>query len=305
MFNPDCIFCVTPASCINGRWKCPNCGQYKLDEDSLSDLPTEKEFGLNRHLLSGYIREMNDYGKLPTISYANYRSLLTHSIIPTSPLQKIEKLIQFVHRRTDTLYESVPIPLLPSVAYCLNEDELFAVIRAAGDMEYLAPKEAAMVKKGPINRYLSIKGLEKAEEMKKQNPLTKQGFVAMWFDDVMMKTFEDYIATGIEEAGYQPFIIPMKEHNDDITDHIIAEIRRSKFVVADFTGHRGGVYFEAGFAYGLGLPVIWTCREDWFNPPGDETRKIHFDIDHYNFIVWKDGEDLKQKLINRIRATVI
>lgn len=305
MFNPNCIFCDTPSKCFNGRWECPNCGKYLLDSDSLMDLPAEKKFAPNRHLLSGYIREMNDYKEIPTISFTNYITLLSHSIIPTSPLQKIEKLVQFTYRQTNTLYQSVPIPLSPSVAYCLNQDELIAVIRAAGDMGYLLPHEAAMVIKSPIHRFLSVKGLEKAEELKKYNPVTKQGFVAMWFDDAMMKTFEEHIATGIEEAGFQPFIIPMKEHNDDITDHIIAEIRRSKFVVADFTGHRGGVYFEAGFAYGLGLPVIWTCREDWFNPAGDVARKIHFDVDHYNFIVWKDGADLKQKLINRIRATVI
>ena len=50
-----------------------------------------------------------------------------------------------------------------------------------------------------------------------------------------------------------------------MVDRILAEIRKSKFVVADFTscgeciacdkcehiGARGGVYFEAGFALGL------------------------------------------------------
>ena len=35
-------------------------------------------------------------------------------------------------------------------------------------------------------------------------------------------------------------------------DRIIAQIRASKFVVADFTRNRGGVYYEAGFALGLG-----------------------------------------------------
>ena len=33
----------------------------------------------------------------------------------------------------------------------------------------------------------------------------------------------------------------------------MAEIRRSRFVVADYTGQVNGVYFEAGFALGLGL----------------------------------------------------
>ena len=305
MSNPNCIFCGSPSECFKGRWDCPNCGRYLLDHESSEDLPAERKFIENRYLLSGYIREMNDYNEVPAISYSNYRALLSHSIIPTRLLQKIEKLIQFTYRQTNSLYQMIPIPRNPSIAYCHDGNELIDVISAAGDMGLLMPNDKAMRAMGPINRQLTIKGLEKAEELRRHNPITKQGFVAMWFDDDMMKTFEQHIAQAIEETGYQPFIIPMKEHNDDITDHIIAEIRRSKFVIADFTGHRGGVYFEAGFAYGLGLPVIWSCREDWFNPPGDASRKIHFDVDHYNFIVWKDGEDLKQKLINRIRATVI
>lgn len=135
-----------------------------------------------------------------------------------------------------------------------------------------------------------------------------QAFVAMWFDAEMIEIYEKYISKGIENAGYKPLIITGKENNDSITDQNIAKIRKSRFVVADFTGDRGGVYFEAGFAYGLNKPVIWTCKEDWFNNEVNvvrdasvdgqireveiiEARKVHFDINHYNFIVWKDGEE--------------
>lgn len=90
----------------------------------------------------------------------------------------------------------------------------------------------------------------------------------------------------------------MKEHNNNICDEIIAEIRRSKFLIADFTGQRGGVYFEAGFAYGLGLPVIWTCKKD-------DVSNLHFDINHYNFILWEKSEDLCTNLCNRILATIV
>jgi nucleoside 2-deoxyribosyltransferase len=305
IMKPSCIFCETESTCYNINWTCPCCGKYQIDADTLSDLRTERVFQQNKHLLSGYIREMNDYNEIPVIRYDTYKTLLNHSLIPTTPLQKVEKLLAYVYRNTKMLYESVPIPLHPAIGYCLNQDELLAAIRCAGDMGYLMPNEAAMVIKSPIYKFLSVKGLEKAEELKKQDSVSKQGFVAMWFDEGMLKTFDEFIAPAIEDAGYKPFIIPMKEHNDDITDHIIAEIRRSKFLVADFTGHRGGVYFEAGFAYGLGLPVIWTCKDDWFNPPGNTARRVHFDVDHYNFIVWQDGADLRQKLVNRIRATVV
>ncbi|RII30186.1 MAG: hypothetical protein CXR30_07640 [Geobacter sp.] len=304
MFEAECRFCGTPAGGINGYFDCPCCGKYVIPEDSIF-IDAEPGFVEIKHLLSGYIREMNDYSEIPTVSKTNYISLLKHSIVPTTVLQKIDKLIQLVYRQTKALFQTIPIPLQPSVAYCLNQEEFLAVLRAAEELGYLAPHEEAMVIKSPINRHLTIKGLQRAEELRSANPTSKQCFVAMWFDDSMLQGFEGFIAPAIEETGYEAFIIPMKEHNDDITDHIIAEIRRSKFIIADFTGHRGGVYFEAGFAYGLGLPVIWSCREDWFNPVKDSSRRIHFDIDHYNFIVWKDGEDLKEKLRNRIRATII
>ena len=66
---------------------------------------------------------------------------------------------------------------------------------------------------------------------------------------------------GILEAGYDPVRIDHIEHINRIDDEIIAQINASRFVVADFTGHRGGVYFEAGYALGLGLPVFWSRRE--------------------------------------------
>ena len=70
------------------------------------------------------------------------------------------------------------------------------------------------------------------------------------------------------------------------------------------------------------MPVIWTCQESWFDVEIEkevdvkidgemkqgllkEKRVTHFDINHYNFIVWKDGEDLYNKLKSRIMATVI
>jgi len=72
------------------------------------------------------------------------------------------------------------------------------------------------------------------------------------------------------------------------------------------TGQRGGVYYEAGFARGLNIPVIWTIQDRFIKKGNDEVPEvetIHFDTRQYNFIVWKDAADLKEKLIIRIRAT--
>lgn len=105
------------------------------------------------------------------------------------------------------------------------------------------------------------------------------------------------IQPALEATGYKPVRIDKHEHNEKIDDRIIAAIRSSGLLVADFTGHRGGVYFEAGFAMGSGLPVIWTCRSS-------DIQAAHFDTRQYNHIVWSDPDELRDRLIQRIEATL-
>ncbi|HVM60507.1 MAG TPA: hypothetical protein VMV72_06520 [Verrucomicrobiae bacterium] len=136
------------------------------------------------------------------------------------------------------------------------------------------------------------------DDLQRANAASHVGFIAMWFqkdlDPVHLA-----IDSGIRAAGYDAERIDRVEHNNRIDDEIIAWIRRSKFVVADFTGNRGGVYFESGYALGMGLQVIWLCRED-------ELPNIHFDNRQYNFIVWSPDRlpELTQRLQNRIEATI-
>ena len=119
----------------------------------------------------------------------------------------------------------------------------------------------------------------------------------MSFDPSLFPAYEQGLQVGIMRAGYKPLRVDRVEHVNRIDDEIIARIKTSLFVVADFTGHRGGVYFEAGFALGLNLPVIWTCRKD-------DIAKLHFDIRQYNTIDWDDYEELAGRLQHRIEATM-
>lgn len=130
---------------------------------------------------------------------------------------------------------------------------------------------------------------------------SSQAFIAMWFDDSMDDSFNCGMEPAVRETGFKPLRIDRKEHINKIDDEIIAEIRRSRFLVADFTqgrgGARGGVYYEAGFAHGLGIHVIYTCH-------ANALKKLHFDTSHYNHIVWKTPADLREKLKNRILAVI-
>lgn len=132
----------------------------------------------------------------------------------------------------------------------------------------------------------------------KQTPNNSiQGFVAMWFNDKVNHVYSDCFAPAIRAAGYEPHRVDEREHIGKIDDEIILQIRRSRFVVADATGTRGGVYYEAGFAHGMGIPVFWTCRED---------HGLHFDVRQYNCIFWKSDQlsEFRKALAARIEAVL-
>jgi hypothetical protein len=148
---------------------------------------------------------------------------------------------------------------------------------------------------------LTALGWERVESMMKRASDSSQAFVAMWFDDSMKSPFEHGISPAIVRAGYKPVRIDQKHHVNKVDDEIIAEIRRSRFIVSDFTCEpdkpRGGVYFEAGFAMGLGIDVVWTCRNTSMND-------LHFDTRQFNHIVWKEPADLQSQLFARIGAVI-
>jgi hypothetical protein len=129
-----------------------------------------------------------------------------------------------------------------------------------------------------------------------------QGFIAMAFRDDLKETHQA-IHAAIESAGYKPLRIDKHEYIGGVMDEIKARIRDSRFVVADLTYNRGGVYHEAGFALGLNIPVIPTCRLDHVENAPEEL-KIHFDLAHLNLITWTPGalSMLTSRLKDRIEA---
>lgn len=75
-------------------------------------------------------------------------------------------------------------------------------------------------------------------------------------------------------------------------------IKSSKAVIADFTGNRTAVYYEAGFAMGLGIPVIWTCKKV-------DVDKLSFDTRQYPHIIWENEDDLYNQVLNRLKAKIL
>ena len=111
---------------------------------------------------------------------------------------------------------------------------------------------------------------------------------------------DNAIKKAIEKTGYSVTIIDV-EHlasNQTIPDAILAAIKKSKFCIADFTLQSKGVYFESGYAVGLGKSVIYTCERKDFEA------NSHFDVKQLQHIIYDTEKDLETKLVEKIEAWI-
>jgi hypothetical protein len=185
-------------------------------------------------------------------------------------------------------------PRFVAGTYCSDEDELVNLALLLCEKGWLKIQSVM----GASAAYqITLEGYLAYEELLKTVSNSVQGFVAMWFDNNLAEAYENGFSRAIVAAGYRPVRVDRVEYAGRIDDEIISQIRRSRFLVADFTGHRGGVYFEAGFAMGLALPVFFTCRRS-------ELENLHFDVRQYNTIDWEDARDLSTRLTQRITAVI-
>ena len=86
-------------------------------------------------------------------------------------------------------------------------------------------------------------------------PITKRNqiFVAMMFSTDMTSIYENGYKPVIQSLNYAAMRIDEKDYTGSIIDEIKSEITDSVALIADLTGNRGGVYYEAGIAKGLQL----------------------------------------------------
>ncbi len=183
-------------------------------------------------------------------------------------------------------------------------DSMFFIIKILEEAGYIEITEIAddssivdILNLG-IRMRISAKGWERLHTISTTRIHTNNAFVAMSFDPDLNAIYTEGIEKAIADCNYKPIRVDKEQHNEKICDKIILEIRRSRFVVCDFTNNKAGVYFEAGFALGLNIPVIWTCREDQID-------SVHFDTRQYNHLLWRTKDDLYEKLKDRILATII
>lgn len=278
---------------VGGRdmsaYECPTCGRFGLDGLIAMDIPTKAAD--ERYLLSAVIRRAADAGQFTEITDENYSALLASAPRWESLFEGIDRLMLLLAGRAPHF--------LTQVKYDKKHDYPLIAAKGEAGMNELLVIAHQLGLIDERTRRITVEGWKRIDALRATQPKARRAFVAMWFDPQMEEAWINGLKPGVDDTKYYVADrVNSEEHNDRIDFRIVAMIRRSGLVVADFTGDRGGVYFEAGLAVGLDIPVIWTCRRDWFS-------KLHFDTNHYNHIVWDTPEDLRDQLTLRLNATVV
>jgi hypothetical protein len=280
------------------EYDCRRCGYFRLRERAAMQLYLMVGYHTrplrllpNHHLVSARIRSLSEQSGGEVVEIEDTEVFIRAARALSDLFEAIDRiLIYFAKKANLGEYTSFSSTWDYPLGYVRDADEFAFLLEKAIEMEYLERRGSNEVR-------VALGGWRRIAQLRSEQPERNKAFVAMRFTDELRPAFQQGFEPALLATGYQPLRVDLIQHNDKIDDRIIAEIRKCGLLVADFTGQRQNVYFEAGFALGLGRRVIWTCRE------GD-VRKLHFDIRQYNFLPWRDPAHLREILQARIEATI-
>lgn len=121
-------------------------------------------------------------------------------------------------------------------------------------------------------------------------------FVAMPMDpnDGRLEDTLDAIKEAAGRCGLHAERVDEAQYNERITDRILESIQRAEYVIIDLSRSKPNVFFEAGYAHGIGKIPVYVAEEG---------TKLEFDLKDYPVIFHKSLKELKDKLEKRLRAT--
>lgn len=264
----------------------------------------------NKHILHGMIlngkfpKEYNS-GDGPVLDNEKLESIIRNAIIPRTPQEKINSLLSYLHSLQEFEGAQINWPNdeerqdRAKRLYFKNYQELIFYLFTLIEKRLIVGRNTST--KDDVNIMdirLTYEGLAKVIDISDSGAQSSRCFIAMSFSESQKET-RDAIRLAIHNCEFKAILIDEQHIDSDVTinDALIAEIRKSKFVIADFTEHKHGVYFETGFALGLRKPVIYLCQKEDF-------KNTHFDTNHYPHIIYESLDELTDKLETKIEAWI-
>ena len=289
---------------------CPRCGEFTVS-GSFIQIIKKKLSSAQIGLLSGHIRDANlNHQQLTLDEYNtdandnNFEQWILQ--LGKTTTEKQNKLLIALSKLMPKPGEEIIIVLDRdvSLAWAEDKEELCFHLQTLHEREliflYFSENKELDDFSGRKVKILG-KGWERLDRLSTDIGHSTQVFVAMRIgDNKLDATFKEFIKPAIKKSGYKAYRVDRDDKNmDRIDNKIIEEIKNSRFLIADVTRHRNSVYYEAGFAQGFGIPVIWTVRK------GDHVpSKMAFDTRQLPHIIWQNNQELGERLSEAILAKI-
>ena len=154
-----------------------------------------------------------------------------------------------------------------------------------------------------IDVRLTLAGWQAYEAEQKGQVSGNTAFIAMKFgDDVLESFLSEHIKPAIQAMGYELNTTRDASRVGIIDNLMRIDIRDSAFVLVDLTHDNSGAYWEAGYAEGLGKPVLYICEKSKF-----EQTQTHFDTSHSTTICWDatSPDKFKDELVATLRRSLV
>ena len=291
---------------------CDVCGIYVVERDVIDDYLAPGSFGSKkltserRARLSHLVRKGQDKNNPPEVSEEIVERIIRKEVAVPNPALQASNVIRYVGDYVSN--EGEKLPSLPVHFYAEIGSpspemaaELTLELVSAG---YLTGREASGIGEHDV-RYLNLtlSGWERYEAERHGLSAGNYAFIALKFndpvlDDILSETIKPRL---LERIGYQ--VVDMRDVSQaGLIDNIMRQqIRDAVFVIADLTHDNSGAYWEAGYAEGLGKPVIYICEQSKFDEGA-----THFDTNHCTTVTWSaDGaETFAEQLIATVRRSL-
>lgn len=279
------------------RCQCPRCGQYTITDMAEfqipDDMPNTAVAALS-HVVRSIGRDRGEH-EYPLVTKELVFDVLKNPAIPILPTQMENLVLWLGYKQPD---HGTPLTLDDQQGQAIvgarSVDEFCFVLGETHKKGLVYYKNVGTNESWDIQ--LTADGWIQFGELMKGRSDSRRAFMAMPFGDDRLDSVFQRFKEAVSQTGFELLRADDRPEAGSIDNRIRVEILTSRFLLAELTGDNNGVYWEAGFAEGLGKPVIYTCQQG---------HKTHFDTNHLQTVFWDDGDlaGADSRLKAAIRAT--
>lgn len=303
--NSDGSNCVELSGRGRHEFECEVCGKFGVTGTLRNTKLAQGDRRLTavqRAALSHLLRVNTNAGKEPPVLDTDWLDRFIADARLPDAHEQVRNIVRFIgdHERTS----GAPLAKIPRWLHAhvgsASQARAFALMRELLDARTIKVKEEQRAR--DVSDYsqtsLTLAGWEAYKRATEGSQPGSYGFIALQFGDERLDGFvSTVVKPAVKSLGFD--LIDMRDAAQaGVIDNIMRmKIRDAAFILADLTHDNSGAYWEAGFAEGLGKPVLYLCEESKFSKA-----KSHFDTNHCTTVCW--SEDKAREFTETLIATL-